>query len=186
MLPGDVLTVVLTVIGLVINGTGLIFVATQVVLARRQLVHLQTVTETEVMRGRRQATIEFYMTTVHQVSEWRTALPGDWNKAAINDFVKCAYDSTDSGKLHHLTRYLGFFETLAAAVSVEIYALEVIDSIAGSRIINIAENYHPFFERRRIEVGADSAYRKLEWLGVRLQDLRNSTHGHVVLADRNE
>jgi hypothetical protein len=182
VLPGDVLTI----IGLVINGTGLIFVATQVVLARRQLVHLQKVTEAEVMRSKRQATIEFYMATVQQIGEWRAVLPDDWNKTAINDFVKRAYDSTDSEKLHHLARYLGFFEALAATVLANIYDLAVLDSIAGSRIINIAENYRPFFERRRIEVGADSAYRKLEWLGNRLRDLRNSTHDHVVPADKNK
>jgi hypothetical protein len=100
--------------------------------------------------------------------------------------VSEAYDSADSVKLNHLARYLGFFEALAAAVSADVYDIEVLDAVAGFRIRNITENYRPFFERRRIEAGANSAYRELEWLVLRLRDLRESMGGYVVLANRKK
>jgi hypothetical protein len=74
-LSSDVLSLLITIITLIINGVGLIFVATQVVLARKQFMHLQTVSEAEAVRSKRQATIDFYVTVAQQMREWRLALP---------------------------------------------------------------------------------------------------------------
>ena len=53
-----------TIIGLVINGIGLVFIAVQVVLARRQLRDNNELSAKENLRIKCQATIDFYMGTV--------------------------------------------------------------------------------------------------------------------------
>jgi hypothetical protein len=163
LLEGDVKPVshsteIFTVIGLVINSLGLIFVAVQLVLGRRQI-------RREAARLKRQSTIDFYMTTLERVGKWRANLPDDWDKAAVDQYVHNAYNPKDSGKLQTLAGYLGYFESLAVAVRTGIYDVDVLDLIAGSRVINISQNYQDFFSKRRVEVGADTAYRSLEWLG---------------------
>ena len=168
----NALTITLTVIGLTLNAAGLAFVATQVALARRQLEHLQRVTEAEVARGKRQAAIDFYMGAAPRIAAWRKALPNDWDKPAIEKFVRAALADPDHPALQDLAAYLGFFEALAVSVSSDVYDLAVLDAIAGSRICNIATNYRTFFEHRRREAKADSAYRELEWLCRRIQELR--------------
>jgi hypothetical protein len=171
-----------TIIGLVINGVGLIFVATQVVLARRQLRHNLNLSVKEAERVKRQATIESYMATIQRVAEWRSVLPDDWDREAIDAYVRGAYRPRRKGKVKVLANYLQYYEALSVAVLSGIYDRDIIDSIAGSRIINIAENYGNFFTVRRKEVGADTAYRNLELLACQLRELRGSV-GYRHVAD---
>lgn len=178
------LTFFTTIVGLAINGIGLIFVAVQVVLARRQLrLNLnQSVKEAE--RVKCQATIESYMATMQRVSEWRAVLPDDWDRHAIDAYVTDAYRSRNKDKKRVLANYLQYYEALSVAVLSGIYDLDVIDSIGGSRIINIAENYQAFFAKRRKEVGADTAYRNIENLAKELSALRNSDGYQNVAGSR--
>jgi hypothetical protein len=156
---------------LVINGAALIFLGGQVALARRQLRYAQQVTAAEDARRRSQATIDFYMATIDKVIRWREDLPNDWDSAAIERLITEAYETNDDRRQRQIAVYLGFFETLAVAVRHGVYDLNVIDDIAGSRLLNISSNYETFFKRRRIQVGAQTAYENLVWLGKELATL---------------
>src|SRR5690348_14691929 len=107
-----------TVIGLAINGVALIFVGTQVVFARRQLRHNLDRSAKEADRVKRQATIESYMATMQRVGEWRSVLPDDWDKPAIDAYIKSAYSRKDKDrhKIKVLANYLQYYEALAVAV----------------------------------------------------------------------
>jgi hypothetical protein len=177
-------TALLGVAGLLINGLGLGFVAIQVVLARRQLQHAQNVNQTEVTRGKRQSTIDFYMTTVEIRTKWKAVLPDDWETAAIHEFIEAAYASNDKAMLGCIVDYLGYFEALAVAIASEVYDLQILDSIAGTRIRSIARNYKPYFERARVVNGVPSLYVELEWLGERLEALRSAAPTYVLFAHR--
>ena len=170
----NTLTIYATITGLVLNGAGLVFVATQVVLARQQLRHNLAQSVEEAKRIKRQATIEFYMATMAKVNEWRSILPGDWDRPRIDAFTREVYGRKGAGKMLILATYLAYFEALAVAVRGNVYDLAVLDAIAGSRILNICQNYQVFFERRRKEVGSDLAYHNLEWLGREIQRVRTS------------
>jgi hypothetical protein len=176
------LAVSTTIIGLAINGIGLIFVATQVVLARRQLQDNIDLSTREALRLKRQATIDFYMSTIQKVNEWRSLLPDEWDKPAVEKYVDKAYGHGGKNELHVLAAYLQYLEALAVAVRSGIYDLDVLNSIIGSRIINICENYQPFFDKRRAEVGTSKAYENLEWLGNEILKYRTEMelqpHGH--------
>jgi hypothetical protein len=179
------LAVSTTIIGLVINGIGLVFIAVQVVLARRQLRDNNDLSTKENLRIKRQATIDFYMATVEKVSAWRSILPDDWDGPGIDAYTKSLYSGQrDKEKMLALASYLGFWETLAVAIRAGIYDLAVFDSIAGSRILNMCENYQAFFVLRRKEVGTDLAYVNLEWLGAELRIFRaTNDYGHSPLKE---
>lgn len=164
----------LTLIGLIVNGVGLIFIAAQVVLARRQLRENLSQATSEAARIRRQATVEFYMSTMQKVSEWRSVLPADWDKQQIEAFTNRIYRRGGESKKLVLASYLAYFEALAVAVRAGIYDITVLDAIAGARILNISENYQRFFALRREEVGTVHAYRNLEWLAHSIGELRHS------------
>jgi hypothetical protein len=153
----DTLAATTTIIGLAINAAGLVFVATQVVLARRQLQDNIDLSAKEALRVKRQATVDFYMTTMQKVSEWRSILPGDWDRSGIDAYLSSAYGRDGRAKIEILASYLQYFEALAVAVRFDIHDLSVLDLIAGSRIMNICENYRSFFVNRRKEVGVELA-----------------------------
>jgi hypothetical protein len=171
---GNALTNTITIIGLIINGAGLVFIAAQVILARRQLKENLSQAAREADRIKRQATVEFYMSTAQKVSEWRSIIPDDWDKVRIGAFTRNVYRRNDKAKMLVLASYLGFFEALAVAIRADVYDLTTFDAIAGSRILNICQNYQQFFALRRKEVGSSFAYRNLEWLGNALSELRAS------------
>jgi Domain of unknown function (DUF4760) len=116
------------------------------------------------------------MSTLQRVSEWRAVLPNDWDEREIGRYINKVYGRRGEDQRKILASYLSHFEALAVAVNSGIYDLEVIDAVAGSRIIHISQNYRPFFARRRKEVAADSAYRYLEWLGDEITEIRKR-HG---------
>lgn len=172
------------IIGLLINAAGLAFVATQVVLARRQLQHGQQIRDDEILRGKRQATIDFYMESVEQRRHWASVLPDDMNAQAVAEFVEAAFESDDKVKLQHITNYLGFFEALAVAVAADVYDLEILDSMDGSTIRKVAANYRPYFERARQIHDAPAFFTELEWLGRQLQELNGDSAAYVLFAER--
>lgn len=162
-------------IGIAINGFGLVFVATQVALARRQIRIGVDQSQKEDLRLRRQSTIDFYMATLDRVSQWRAALPDDWDKTSIHAYTDKAYKRGGEGARKLLASYLGYLEGLAVAIRSGIYDMETLNSIAGSRIINVSDNYQAFFDRRREEAGTNHAYENIEWLAAQLRELRGQT-----------
>jgi len=167
-------TFTLAVLGLVINGLGLVFIATQVGLARRQIRNVLEQATAKASRLKRQATIDFYMSTLERLANWRIELPDEWDKEAVSAYIDRIYEPNHQEEGRTLASYLGYFETIAMAVRSDIYDLVVLDGIAGSRIVNITNNYRVFFQRRRAEVRASSAYENVEWLGRQITQLRKS------------
>jgi hypothetical protein len=180
IVSSNMLAISTTIIGLAISGLGLIFLAIQVRLARRQLRGNMELANKEALRVKRQATIDFYMSTMERVGEWRTKLPDDWDGAKIADYTRAAYGRRGEPKRLVLASYLAYFEALAVAIRRGIYDLSVLDSIAGSRVLNICQNYRNFFLARREEVGSDLAYRNLEWLAAEIKRIRSmADYRHV-------
>ena len=181
-MPYEAVTTVLTAVGVLVSGGGLVFVAAQVQAAKEQIRLLKTVAVEEDARRKRQETIDFYMVTINQVTQWREKLPDDWDAAAIKQVVDEAYKTDDQKTKRLIASYLGFFETLAVAEEEGVYDLKTLDAIAGSRLANISTNYRPFFEKRRKEVGATSAYVHLVELGNKIGELPHRIAAREIAA----
>jgi hypothetical protein len=177
-------SVILGVAALLVNGIGLSFVASQVALARRQFRLSQRTQHAEIIRRKRQSTIDFYMTTADVRARWKAILPDDWEGAEIHKFIRAAYRSRDRTKLQYIIDYLAYFDALAIAVAAEVYDIDILDSLAGSRIRSIAKNYEPFFERARRSTGVSALYVELESLGEKLQAMRDNKPSYVLFAAR--
>jgi hypothetical protein len=83
------------------------------------------------------------MTTMQKVSEWRSILPDDWDRPGIDAYLSSAYGRDGRAKIEILASYLQYFKAMAVAVRFDIHDLSVLDSIAGSRIMNICETIGP-------------------------------------------
>ena len=166
------MTIMIAATGVVINAVALGFVGIQVILARRQLSYLQETTETEVVRRKRQSTIDFYMATIEHIGDLRVRLPNDWEGGEIAAFISRAFQKGAREDIFAIARYLSYFEAVAVGVTMDVYDLKVINELAGSRILALANNYVPFFERRREEVGSNTPYENLQTLGSTLARLR--------------
>ena len=184
-MSSSTLETIISIVGLIINGIGLAFIGVQVVFARRQIRQAQEISQTENTRLKRQSTVDFYMTTVQQRSNWKSILPDDWDHEKIRKFIDGTLQKRDEDKLRCIADYLGYFEALAVAVGAGIYDLEVLHSMAGARIINIAKNYQPYYLHARNSTGVLDLYTELEWLSGKLEEINSNMPDYVIFANRD-
>ena len=132
-------------------------------LLRRQVAQATTSTKLDHERRRKQATIEFYETTLNKRTELRAHLPYDRDAQAVAGLLaSVSHEDDDAGKA--ITEYLSLFELLAAGVRSGVFDHDVIQRIAGSRIRAIATNYRPWIEARRQLYSNPALYQEIEWL----------------------
>ncbi len=173
-------------IGLAINAAGIAFIALQVVLARRQLYQAQEINEQEITREKRQATVNFYMTTIEQRARLKATLPEDWDADGIGEFIKGALSKDDDAHQKCISDYLAYFEVLAVGIGANIYDIEVLYTIAEGRLLNIYRNYQPYIQAMREKTGLATLYIELEWLAERLKEMGKTMPDYRVFAERGD
>jgi hypothetical protein len=178
--------VTLGLIGLAINAAGIAFIAQQVVLARKQLRQSQDINQQEITREKRQATVNFYMTTIEQRARLKETLPEDWDTEGIADFISDAFSKDDDVKLKIISDYLAYFEVLAVGIGADIYDIEVLYTIAEGRLLNISRNYRPYVKTMRERTGLATLYIEFEWLAGRLTEMGKAMPDYRVFADRGD
>jgi hypothetical protein len=187
-------------IGAGVNLFALLFVAGQVAIANRQLRHAQATTEADIERRKRQATIDYFMSTLDQRAALSKDLPHVQDRHAIDRYVKSALggvatdassedgdrlsDVTPDQKRRRIGEYLSFYEAMAVAVASDVYDLTVLDAMDGGTIRDIATNYKPYFDGIRGTPESASWFVELEWLGEQIKKLRGEDNRYVLLAQR--
>lgn len=161
----------LVLVGLVVNGLGLLFVAQQVRLARQEGRQAEQTREAELLRRRRQATLDFYSDTI-QVRRDRGPIPTDTDTESIRSLILRLQQGKDAQLRGPIARRLSYHEILGTGVRAGIFDLEVADMLAGGRIIKLFENYYPWIQDRRETLGRPSLYQELEWLAGELAGRR--------------
>jgi hypothetical protein len=126
-------------IGIGVNALGLAFVASQVGLARRQLRHAQETNVDEIRRVKRQATMEYFMTTAEQRDRLAADLPSNQDLDAINRYIDAAFSEPDGTKRKRLRDYFSFYEAMAVAVAAGVYDLAVLDAMDGGTVLSITK-----------------------------------------------
>lgn len=168
-------TLMLGVIGLLLNSVGLTFVATQIALARAQAARARASEDAELVLRRKESTVSFMVSTIEQKRSIWSQLPDDFDENAIATFVKeIATRKGNQQREVDLRGYLTMMETLAAGVSIGIYDLPTVEQMMGARIGCIAQGYRPYIDRRRRETGVSTLYVEIEWLSQELERLRNT------------
>ena len=164
-----------------------------------QLRHSQATTDADIQRRKRQATIDYFMSTVDQRAALSKNLPHVQDKNAVFRYVKSALggavkdgpkgdgehnDLPPEQKRHLISEYLSFYEAMAVAVAADVYGLTVLDAMDGGTIRDIATNYKPYFKGIRTTPERASWFVELEWLGEQIKKLRGDHNRYVLLADR--
>lgn len=187
-------------VGAGVNLIALLFVAGQVAIANRQLRHAQATTEADIERRKRQATIDYFMSTFDQRAALAKDLPHFQDIHAVYRYVKSALGSEvkddspeDSGRSSDVTpeqkrrligEYLAFYEAMAVAVAADVYDLTVLDAMDGGTIRDIVTNYKPYFDGIRTTPERSSWFLELEWLGEQIKKLRGEDNRYMLLANR--
>jgi hypothetical protein len=175
----------ISVVGVLVNGVGIGFVAFQVILARRQLRDGQRAEKREYDRLKRQATVDYVTQSRGLTWELRAKLPNDFDAEAVARYVEEAYATGDRTRLACLSTYLGHYESLAVGVANGTYDLPTTDSLIGARMIRVAETYQPYIQEVRRRTDAASLYIELEWLAAELIGLREARGGRALFAERD-
>lgn len=139
---------------------------------KRQVQLAEAESALDHRQRRAQATIDYYRTTLEKRSELRSKLPHDSDAEGIRNLIntRLGHDGViDSA----VADYLAMFELLAAGVNTDVLELSVIDRLANRRIRDIAANYGPWIEHRRVELGHPRLCLELTSLATKLQLLES-------------
>jgi hypothetical protein len=158
--------------GLLINGVGLSFVAVQMRLGRKGAARAQLAQSEELVRRKRQATLEFLYTTADHRRSLHRGIPDDFDEMESRQFAARAL-AGDLDLSTRLNAYFAYLEIVATGVSSGIYDLETVDSTIGQRMGRAWENYRDFLlEMRAGASKSGSRYRELEWIIGKLEEFR--------------
>jgi hypothetical protein len=182
--------IVIGIVGLLVNGVGLGFVAVQVTLARHQAAEAQASKERDLMLRRKESTMSHLMSTGDQKVRSLDELPDDFDLSGAAAYVARAIND-DPAANQALSGYLSYWEAFALGTSLGVYDLETVVRMSGARISVLIDNYRPYFSHRRAVTGIQTLYEELEWLGAQVeayrQDLptqkRQSLRGAVRLRE---
>jgi hypothetical protein len=166
------LTVIAGFVGIFINVILLGAFVWQLRVLGKQVDQASTATNRDHERRRKQATIDFYASTLQKRAELRTTLPYDRDSAGILVLIEQASVDDKLGKM--ITEYLNLFELLAAGVNTDVFDFSVVERVAGGRIMAIARNYSPWIEWRRKLLENPRLYLELELLAEWVEKHRAS------------
>jgi Domain of unknown function (DUF4760) len=165
-------SLVVACITTVLNLVAVSFVGLQVRQAARQASKTTEDQQLEWVRGRKQATIEFIMSTVQLNKELKAALPfSDRDPTKAQALLEAA--EKDTAVAGSIRAYLDYLEYVAAGVNEGVLDLGMVDSMSGGRIVDVARNYRPYIERRRQEFQSTTLYLELERLAAAIRSRRH-------------
>ena len=121
-------------------------------------------------RQRCQATLDAWNATL----EWRGSLwaqlPNDRDLDSVRAFCPDARDTSDP-RFQLVVDYLNYLENLSVGVKHGVYDIEVLNSLAGSRIVAAWRGYSGFIADRREVLSAPTLWIELEGLAAALRAL---------------
>lgn len=162
------------VITTAINLSALIFLAAQVMLARKALREAAEGQEREWNRQRKKATIDATVATAQYRESIRALLPwNDRDPKAMAAFLEKA--GGDYDKLAPLSGYLNSLDDIAVGVKQGVLDLETVSMLFGSRIIDVVASYAPYMESIRRGLDRPQTWSDLDDLVELLKKLRQES-----------
>jgi hypothetical protein len=166
------ITLLMSLVGLVLNGVVFIVFVVQLRLLVRQLKQASDTTALDHDRRRQQATLEFIAQTLERRAEMREMLPNDRDGAAIRKLLT-RVSKGDPATAKLVSEYLSLHELLATGVRMGIFDFVVLERVAG-RILAMYANYEPWIKNQRTALSNPRLYEDLEWFVTRVHDHRAS------------
>jgi Domain of unknown function (DUF4760) len=117
--------------------------------------------------------MEAFSTTMDARRQLRSILPGDIDAAKIEALVTEIRSGTGAATQEQaVADYLGLWENLAAGVNTGVLDLEMVDRIAGTRVMRLSENYEEWIAWRRRSWRSDSLFSEFDALAARIRRRR--------------
>ena len=149
----EVRDLIIAFMALIANFGALFFLGFEVRRVRQE-------TKKESLRRSREATLNHYATTLAERNELRLSLPNAPSAEVLNSVEQ----------RRPVTRYLAYWELLAAGVNLGIYDFDTVQLVAGARIRKLWTNWKFFVDDRRATTGNPRMYCVLETLVHRLSN----------------
>lgn len=149
---------------------------------KRQVVQSAEATKLDHVRRRAQATIDFYRTTLDKRIALRESLPHDRDAAGVADFIAKAIEKDDSDSAHDITDYLTYFGMFATGVNTGVFDIDIVERLAGTRILAIASNYKSWIDFRRAKYSQPKLYQELAILADEMRERRSHEQTALTLA----
>jgi hypothetical protein len=164
----DGATVLIGLLGLLVNIAFLAFLVIQVSLLRKQVNEASEATVAERLRVQRQATVEYAASTLQRRHDLALKLPMESDQAAVSRYVEEV--KSDRDKLQTLYNYLNSWEEFAAAVNTGIFDFDVVARTAGDVIVRVEEAYRAFVAKVRAEEDLPFLYVEIERLADSMRE----------------
>ena len=139
----------------------------QIKSSERATKSAENATERDILQRKRESTIEFYCETFQSRLMLVHELVDDRNSEAIRSLVMTP-ESHEGELAHNIRAYLSMFEMLAAGVHKDVLDFDMVNTIAGARIVAIKQNYWPWILERRERLSSRTIYLELENLANRI------------------
>jgi len=144
-----------------INFAALVFLAAQVMLARRALGETAKAQQQEWERQRKKASIEASVSTARYREALKSVLP--WNDRDPEEMAAFLKEvNGDHAKLYPVREYLNHLVDIAVGVKQGVFDLDTISMLEGGRIIDVIASYAPYIESVRQEAHRPGIYEDIE------------------------
>ncbi len=157
-------------VAVIVNIAALLFLGMQV----RQGVHNASAAEVtrkeEWAQQRKEASMQFYMTTLERREHHRRELPPDRDRESIRRIL--AETKNDPAKDAAVRGYLNYLEMLGTGVNTGILDLEVIEQFGGGTMIAAWNSYGFWIVEVRKEFSAPDIYRQFQIMARTIADRR--------------
>jgi hypothetical protein len=146
-----------------ISLVAVIFVGYQVRSAVIQAKQAGRAQQEEWVRQRKRATIEFLTSTMALNRSLKAELPY-LDRTAAKAMVLIERANDDLQVEQAIRAYLDYLENVATGVNEGVLDIAVVDRANGGRIVDMAQNYRSYIDRRRIALDDEKLYIELEEL----------------------
>lgn len=164
MTTADRWTVLLSSVGILINiglFGGLL----------AQLKQFREATDLDHQRRKREATLDFLMTTFDNARELRRDGLPELFRSDVEGYASDPLSFSDP-RNHIIRHYLNEFESLATGMNLGVYDDEVIYSMRSAAIVRAWALYEPWVAARRDFLRQPELYEELEKMARRMQELQ--------------
>ncbi|MGV9817327.1 DUF4760 domain-containing protein [Nocardia xishanensis] len=156
----EILSSTIAAVAVVVNIAALLFLGMQVRQGVRNASAADAARKEEWTKRRKEASMQFYMTTLERREHHRSALPPDRDRESIARFL--AETKNDPAKDAAVRTYLSYLEMLGTGVNTGVLDIEIIEQFAGGSIIAAWNNYGFWIIEVREEFSAPAIYRQFE------------------------
>ncbi|MCB0990938.1 MAG: DUF4760 domain-containing protein [Acidimicrobiales bacterium] len=164
MTTAEIWTIVLTVVGTAINVglfAGLLL----------QLRQFQRATENDHRRARKEATVDFLMSTFNNARELRAQGLPELLAADVEPFANRPLDMADE-RNRVIRHFLNEFETLGTGLHLDVYDEDVIYTLRNATVVRAWGLFEPWIQARREFLEQPELYVELERMAGRMQEMR--------------